>query len=225
VSLPVVSDSPCFGCTTRCCFEYVVPVNGHDLWRLMRTLSLPWSELVTVRNTPGDWAESFTLDGGTDRYAFLLRKQPDGGCAMLLSLGSGQYRCGTHAARPLACRIYPFNPAWRAPTGIDFASHALCPPTQRARFDAKKGSFADEVLDQLGARALYVSVVARWDEAARQRPREQPYGIDDFVRWALSLYDEIAPLRASGEPRPSWQRRAEAYVAVFPLPADYTAGC
>ena len=43
-------------------------------------------------------------------------------------------------------------------------------------------------------------VVARWDEAAAQQPREQPFGVDDYVRWTLSLYDEMAPLR-EGVPR------------------------
>ena len=224
MSLPVVSPSPCFGCTTRCCFEYIVPINGHDLWRLCRTLALPWSELVTVRKTPDDWAESFTLDGGTDRYAFLLRKRRDGGCAMLMSLGGDQYRCGVHDARPLACRVYPFHPAWRAPTGVDFTQHALCPPPQRARFDAARGSFADDVVDQLGERALYVRVVSRWDEAARHRPHAAPYTIDDYVRWTLALYDELAPLRTTA-PRTTWQRRAEAWIAVYPLPAELTPGC
>jgi Fe-S-cluster containining protein len=222
MSLPMVSDAPCFGCTTPCCFEYVVPVNGHDLWRLARDLSLPWAELVTVRKTPDDWAESFMLDDGTDRYAFMLRKRADGGCAMLVTLGA-HHRCGVHASRPLACRVYPMHAAWRAPTGIDFASHALCPPPQRARFDAIKGALADEVIDQLGERALYVRVVARWEQAARQRPRARPFVIDDYVRWTLALYGEIQTLRQG--PRVEWQRRAESCIAVYPLPSEWAPGC
>ena len=223
MSLPLANESPCFGCTTPCCFEYVVPVNGHDLWRLVRDLSLPWSELVTVRKTPGDWAESFALDEGNDRFAFLLPKRPGGACALVVSLGA-HHRCGVHASRPLACRVYPLHSAWRAPTGVDFAPHALCPPPQRARFAALKGALADDLLDQLGERALYLRVVARWEQAARLRSREQPLTVEEYVRWVLALYQELEPLRTGG-PRGQWQPRAEAYVAVFPLPMEWAPGC
>lgn len=215
-------DSPCFGCTTPCCFEYIVPVSGHDLWRLAGALSLPWAELVTVRKTPDDWAESFMLDESNDRYAFILRKRAGGACALLVTLGA-HHRCGVHASRPLACRVYPMHSAWRAPTGIDFAAHALCPPPQRARFDAAKGQLADDVIDQLGERALYVRAVARWEQAARRRPRAQPFVIDDYVRWTLALYGELEPLRRG--PRVEWQRRAESYIAVYPLPSEWAPGC
>ena len=225
MKLPVVdshaaSASACFGCTTPCCFEYVVPVNGHDLWRLTRALAVPWSSLVTVRTTPDDWAESFTLHRGGPRQAFLLRKQPNGACALLMSLGQA-HRCGVHAARPLACRVYPLHSAWRAPTGVDFLGHALCPPPQRARFEADKGALADAVLVDLQARALYLRVVERWDEAAALQPREQPFTVDDYVHWLLSAYDALPPLQRSNA---HWQEEALTQIAKLPLPFQWAPG-
>lgn len=217
------APSPCFGCTTPCCFEYVVPVNGHDLWRLVRALAVPWSALAAVRTTPDDWGESFTLHRGGPRRAFLLRQRAGGGCSLLMTVGSA-HRCGVHDARPLACRVYPLQSAWRAPTGVDFLSHALCPPPQRARFEAQKGRLADAVVADLLERALYLRVIARWDEAAAQQPPEQPFTVDDYVRWLLSLYDSLAPLRHLG-PRAAWQDEAIARVSRAALPFEWAPGC
>jgi Fe-S-cluster containining protein len=215
--------SPCFGCPTACCFEYVVPINGHDLWRLTRALAVPWSALVSVRTTPDDWGESFTLHRGGARHSLLLRKRAGGGCALLMTVGQ-DHRCGVHEARPLACRVYPLHSAWRAPTGVDFLSHALCPPPQRARFEAQKGQLADSVVAELHERTLYLRVVARWDEAAAQQPREQPFTVDDYVRWTLLVYDALAPLRQSG-PRATWQAQALALVSRMALPFEWAPGC
>ena len=226
MKLPVISGagddgSACFGCTTPCCFEYVVPVNGHDLWRLTRALAVRWSSLVTVRTTPDDWAESFTLHRDGPRQAFLLRKQPTGACALLMSLGPA-HRCGVHESRPLACRVYPLHSAWRAPTGVDFLAHALCPPPQRARFAAHKGALADAVLVELQERALHLRVVERWDEAAALQPREQPFTVDDYVQWLLLAYDAIAPLRQTNT---HWTERALTEIAKLSLPFQWAPGC
>jgi Fe-S-cluster containining protein len=224
VKLPLAPDeSPCFGCSTPCCVEYVVPISGHDLWRLTRALGVPWQELVTLRRTPDDWVESFRLHAGGERQAFLLRKKPSGGCALLLELPDGSQRCGAHAARPLACRVYPFHSAWRAPTGIDFVPHALCPTIQRARYELRKGAMADEVIDTLAERALHIRAVERWEIAAGERTADSAFTADEYVAWLFRVFEAVEALRAGR--REQWQPRALALIAGFLLPVELAPGC
>ena len=142
--LPVVGDSPCFGCTTTCCLDYVVPVNAHDVWRLARALGLSWGALVEVRPTPADYMESFTLDSSGQKRAFQLRRRAGGACALLTSLPDGSHRCGVHAARPLACRLYPYRGDWTPGAPIRVVADAVCPPERRDRYEARKVFAASE---------------------------------------------------------------------------------
>jgi Fe-S-cluster containining protein len=221
--LRVVDDSACFGCTTSCCFEYLVPVNAHDLWRLTRALGLPWRALAAVRTTPSDWMESFTLDAAGQRFAFHLHRRASGACVLLGSFGDDAHRCGAHAARPLACRVYPYVGEWAPFATIKLQADAVCPPPQRARYAEQAQACAPEVAGQVAERSLYLRVVARWDDAARTRPPAQPYAVDDYVRWAFSLYDALAALRTVGA-RGSGSAAAEL-IATFPLPDELAPGC
>lgn len=220
--LPLAAASPCFGCTTPCCFEYVVPVSARDLWRLTRALGVPWAALVRVRPTPSYWMESFCLDSGGARWAFQLPRRPSGACGLLLSL-DGAHRCGVHAARPLACRVYPFDPGTAAAGPPALLRDAVCPPSGRARVTAEARRLAEPMAAELDARARYLRVIARWDDAARARPRAQPYTVDDFVRWTFSLYDALERL-ARRHPE-DFAAAATALIDGFPLPSDLAPGC
>ena len=85
-ALPVVAATPCFGCTTSCCLDYEVPVNAHDVWRLVRALAVPWQALVRVTPTPATWMESFTLDASGKKHALHLLRAAGGACALLVTL-------------------------------------------------------------------------------------------------------------------------------------------
>ena len=220
--LPVVGDSPCFGCTTTCCLDYVVPVNAHDVWRLARALGLSWGALVEVRPTPADYMESFTLDSSGQKRAFQLRRRAGGACALLTSLPDGSHRCGVHAARPLACRLYPYRGDWTPGAPIRVVADAVCPPERRDRYEARKVFAASDVVAEVGERHLYMRALDRWDQAARTRPPSQAYGVDDFVRWAFALYDAVEALRREG---PIGFAPAAALIAGFPLPDDSAPGC
>lgn len=221
--LPVVGDSACFGCTTSCCLDYEVPVNAHDVWRLMRALALPWNALVRVRPTPADYMESFTLDRSGRKHALQLHRHDDGACALLTTLPDGSRRCGVHAARPLACRVYPYRGDWSPGMAVRLQHDAVCPPPQRERYQAERAAVAPAIADQVSERHLYMRALARWDEAAQTRSPAHAYRVDDFLRWSFALYDALEPLRAR---RPAaFADAAESLIAAFPLPDEQAPGC
>ena len=51
--------------------------------------------------------------------------------------------------------------------------------------------------------------------------RERPFTVEEYVRWTLSLYDALAPLRARTTGA-AFQKAALAEVSRFPLPFDLT---
>lgn len=220
--LPVVDVSPCFGCTTSCCLDYEVPVNAHDVWRLARALGLPWRALVRVRPTPSTWMESFTLDAGGRKQALHLLRAADGACALLVTLPDGARRCGVHASRPLACRLYPYRGDWTQGAPIRLQTDAICPAPQRAAWDAHKRLAAGDVAAQVGERHLYMRALSRWEQAARTRPPSQPYAVDDFVRWSFALYDAIERVRPAGD---GLSAAAAEVIATFALPDESAPGC
>jgi Fe-S-cluster containining protein len=222
--LPVVDESPCFGCTTSCCSDYLVAVNAHDLWRLTRELGLPWTALAAVRSTLPDYAESFALDDSGGRFGFHLHRTASGACTLLTRLGDGVERCGVHAVRPLACRVYPFQGTWTPYQPIRFVADALCPPPQRARFELKKPELAPEVVQEVGERHRYLRVVRRWDEAARTRPATRPWSVDDYLGWSFALYAAVEELRFTTSFR-ELARAAAELIAAFPLPDELAPGC
>lgn len=221
--LPVVGDSACFGCTTSCCLEYDVPVNAHDVWRLARALTLPWSALVRVRPTPADYLESFTLDDSGRKLSLQLHRRDHGACALLTTLPDGTQRCGVHAERPLACRLYPYRGDWSPGMPARLQADAVCPPPQRARYQAQRAAAVTAVAGEVSERHLYMRALARWDMAAQTRSPAHAYRVDDFLRWAFALYDALEPLRA--RPPAELADAAEALIAAFPLPDELAPGC
>lgn len=222
-SLPVVGETPCFGCATSCCLDYEVPVNAHDVWRLMRALDVPWRALVRVRPTPSTWMESFTLDGSGKKQALHLLRAADGACSLLATLPGGARRCGVHALRPLACRLYPYRGDWSPGAPIRMQADAICPAPQRAAWDAHKRLAADDVVAQVGERHVYMRALARWEQAARTRSPAQPYAVDDFLRWSFALYDAIERVRPDGGD--GFSAAAAEAIATFPLPDESAPGC
>jgi len=220
--LPVVADTPCFGCTTSCCLDYDVPVNAHDVWRLMRALAVPWRALVRPRPTPSDWMESFTLDDSGRKLALHLIRRGNGACALLTTLPDGAHRCGVHAERPLACRLYPYRGDWAPGAPVRMQADAICPPPQRAAYEAHARFAVIDVAGEVSERHLYMRILQRWSVAAQTRSAAQPYAVDDFLRWTFSLYDAIEPLRARGA---EFARAATALITAFPLPDESAPGC
>ena len=123
----------CAGCHGLCCVEHDVPVNGYELRRLRRALGVPWDALVRVEEAPTLHGLGFRLNRAPlwRRFYLLRRSAPDGtlgACHLLLEIGGVHRRCGVHALRPGACRIYPLLPNVEEPHGGYVSGHAICPP-------------------------------------------------------------------------------------------------
>ncbi|MBI5497820.1 MAG: YkgJ family cysteine cluster protein [Deltaproteobacteria bacterium] len=98
----------CAHCDVDCCTGHVIPLNCVDAWRIHHTLGIPFREFIAL--VP--WDHSVPTHGvriGEERFSMALRRRWDGSCAFLLRVGQ-ERRCGIHAVRPDACRIFPFIP-------------------------------------------------------------------------------------------------------------------
>jgi Fe-S-cluster containining protein len=197
----------CFTCPAPCCTSYAVPLTGFDVWRLARGLKLPWREVAEPRLDRMTW-EGFRIDDGDGRWGLFLRTSAGESCHFLMQLPDGQRRCGAHESRPLACRVYPWMPSGSTQLGLEIGGHALCPPPQRAHFEARTREARDPVYDELAERPLYKLAVLRWNEKKHER------SFDEFVDWLFALYDALLPLRGP----PDWRRAAQRLVNEFPLP-------
>lgn len=223
VRLPVLGDTPsCLDCATACCFEYFVPVNNYDLYRLVRTLGLSWTQLVYAGEELTLYTYSFRLDSGPRRFSLRLYRRPSGACQFLLQLPNKLQRCGIHPARPHACRQYPFKADVRHESRIDFISHAVCPPPQREAWEGRRATMVEEVVDEAAELELSVRAMKRWDAMAEKAPPHQPRLVREYAEWILGLYATLEPLREG--PRSEWHQRVAEAIDAYPLPEDFTAG-
>ena len=100
-SLTVIQNWDCQGCTA-CCRQYHVSVTAEERARIG---AQGWEKLPEFRGVP-----LFVRAGGWFSASYRLNHRADGACVFL---GSDN-RCRIHvehgaAAKPLACRIYPYS--------------------------------------------------------------------------------------------------------------------
>jgi hypothetical protein len=218
--IPADDANPCFGCITACCREYEVELSGFDLWRLVRGLDVTWQALAEVRrdfSTPGG-IRGFLLDESAHRYSLWLRRRRDGACITLVELPGQQMRCGAHDARPLPCRIYPYDP-----TNAALVVHALCPPAARQKFETGRLSARPAIDAELIERAIWLRLVRRWNERASAVSRTQRIDVEELLSWVFATYDRLAPLRASSPPA-AWMAIAGAFIDGLEMPALVAGG-
>jgi Fe-S-cluster containining protein len=220
VRLPLAEAAAraCGPCHALCCEIYVVHLGGHDLWRLVRGLDLPWRAVAELSPHPAPASISFRLDGGGARHALSLRRRESGACGFLLELPGGLRRCGVHAFRPWACRAYPLEIAPAAPEWVAARSDACCPDGGLRAWTAAIPEASDPPCDDRGEEVLWRHALRRWDGHAERFPSDRPLAPDSFVAWVLDLYDAIAPLR--GPERGEWQLGAIDRIEAFPLPPE-----
>jgi Fe-S-cluster containining protein len=182
VKLPLVDPATdaCRGCVTACCMEHEVEVNGFDLLRLLRGLGLPWDAVARIEGQASPMFFGFRLDSGPTHFHFFLRRRPSGACQFLLELDGGHRRCGVHALRPGACRIYPLL---ASEGGSIVGSHVLCPPERRAMYEAARPSLQSLVDDDKAAQSRWALAIEAWDQTARTVPRESPLSPADLLAW------------------------------------------
>lgn len=221
--LPVLGSEPsCLDCATACCYEYFVPVNNYDLWRMVTSLGLTWTQLCYAAEELALYNYSFRLDSSARRFSLRLYRRPSGACQFLLQLPNKLQRCGIHGARPQACRQYPFRNAPKHESRVDFISHAVCPAPQKAAWDTRRGEMADDVVDEAAELELSIRAMKRWDVLAEKAPPHQPRLVREYADWILGLYATLEPLRVGA--RAEWEPAVIAAIDAFPLPEDFSSG-
>jgi Fe-S-cluster containining protein len=212
-------EQVCSSCHAMCCEMYVVHIGGHDLWRLVRGLGLPWDAIAEIApQYPAPASMSFRLSSAPARVAFSLRRRPSGTCQFLLELGAGYRRCGAHAFRPWACRSYPLAADMvSAPAGADLIDHACCPVEGLEAYQAAVADMLPGLEADRGEEWLYIRVLERWETLAATVPAARPIPAAVFADWVCALYDALEPMRR-GE-RGDWQLAMYTYIANWPLPS------
>lgn len=221
-SLSVVDPAThaCSGCHGKCCVHHTVPLGGHDLYRLARTLELPWRDLVELEEHRIALHDGFRLDRGPVHYSFVLRRRESGACVLLLELPGGHRRCGAHGLRPDACRIYPLTrpPAPLDPSATEpratLGGHVICPAPRLAIYRQSLPRLAPLLDEDDAERELYACVLARWDVLARTVRKNQTLPAERYVDWLFALYEELEPLRE----QKNFADAARAVVGEYPLP-------
>lgn len=173
--LPVVQKWDCQGCTD-CCRQYLVSVTAEEKQRIDEQ---GWQKLPEYQGV-----ELIANDGSRKRPRYRLAHRADGACVFL----GENNRCKIHekfggAAKPLACRIYPFMlvPAgdhWRV--GLRFA----CPATGE-----NKGRKLSEHLPEI---RQYVSRLEEQEKIPAEIPApplrgNQRISWDDLIRFSQAL--------------------------------------
>ena len=141
------------GACSRCCRGKIIPLTPYEVARLAEHLGTTTTE---------------TLERWTTRGGSALASRPDGACVFL-----GEHGCSVHAARPLACRLYPLGRSL-APDGTElFAEVEPHPETAGVYGDeGTVGDFlaAQDVERHLAAVDCYLALLRRMLAATVRRP-------------------------------------------------------
>lgn len=191
-----MSISACLSCEGRCCRAYIVPVTGHDVWRIVQEQRLAPGSFV--QREPEDYPTltGFLLRPGGPTYAISLRHQYDRRnerpCIFLMQLRDGVQRCGIYAHRPLACQTYPMQ---LQPSGVVSRADMLCPRGSWADITERPGEWRERLIQQDAAWDHYATVVLAWNTAVRQRPADSGYVLDDYLAYLIAAYDDFTMRR------------------------------
>jgi lysine-N-methylase len=193
-SLPVVQNWDCGGCA-ECCRRYSIPVEPEERRRIE---SQGWEKEPDFQNVPLFVREK---DG-----SWRLNSRPDGACVFL----GADNRCRIHAqfgsaAKPLACRIYPFMlvPAgdhWRL--GLRLA----CP--------AAAASEGRPLADHAGEVREYAELLEAGNGAAAINAPPTPLQAGQVVPWGDVLRIATAVSRLLGDTSMPLERRWRTVLAL-----------
>ena len=176
---PIADHHPCTRCHTRCCKDYVVYVNSHDIYRIHKAfLFSPQSFLQLYKSE--DESSGVILQRGI--YDLAL-KDRYGVCTFLVEK-EGQFRCRTHEFKPGICRSYPFE--LRRGRVVQL-SEKVCPVDWKLLKDSK-----EELLIQLRTYDkewdFHHQITKEWNSRLGHRT------LRSFVRFALDRVEKSLPV-------------------------------
>ena len=191
-----MTSNPCAACGL-CCRSYLVPVFGHDLYRLVKKRNLDPRSFTFICEQEKPDRVGFRLIADGPAYGIALDKkdrlevsQP---CTFLVEEDDGLSHCGIYEDRPIACATYPMA---RAAVGVAFLPAALCPPNTWPPDETRKPEWENQLRRLARYRDTYVEVVNRWNAWIESKPN-QSRPPEHFVAYVLQVYEQLAALDAS----------------------------
>lgn len=205
-------------CTGACCHHYMVNLCGYDVWLVSTRLRLRPEEFAVpvLLKDPGN--AGFRLEPSGRQYALALDKRrwgsrgkvsERGPCIFLVRMTDGVERCGIHAIRPVACRVYPM-----AVRNADLAqrSDAMCPAGSWVLDERQKREWHRSL--SLGRMQfdIYAEVLARWNARVDAAASGTRFSILEFFDYLLNVYEPIERLIES-----TGTEEIDDIVATWPI--------
>ena len=161
----MAAKDPCAPCGL-CCRSYLVPIFGHDLWRIVTRRGLPPESFAFVAEPESPDALGFRREAAGPTHGLALLKvepmvatQP---CIFLEPAASGQTRCAIYEDRPITCRSYPMS---KLGDRVYQRAATLCPPESWDETELMAPHWRETLQRLRRERDIYVEVVARWNAA------------------------------------------------------------
>jgi Fe-S-cluster containining protein len=176
-----MSADACAGCTGRCCRDVVVPITGHDAWRIARANALAIDRFVTVASADADAPGAFRLGDGFGALVLAKNVYDARACVFLVTLPGGEGRCGTHPSRPRVCRTYPMA---RDGATLALRTDVVCTSGDWDMSRMSRDVWLAELAAQDADSSAYERIVAAWNATGAN-------DFDGFVAFVGRAYDAI----------------------------------
>jgi Fe-S-cluster containining protein len=194
------SQQPCATCGA-CCRDYVVPVFGHDVWRISTGQRLSPEHFVVAYPQKAAALDGFLLEAGGVSFSLALDKRgpfkAGRSCVFLVELVGGHARCGIYAQRPVVCRAYPMT-IWSGV--VAQRPESLCPPDSWPLAAVLRPAWRSALQRLRLQWDIYGEVVARWNARVAAASTHRSFALPEFLSYLINVYDRLAALeRELGE--------------------------
>lgn len=191
-SMQLEKAHPCASCGV-CCRTYIVPLCGHDIWRLSRNMHLDPSTFLVAWQEEEPSDDGFRIERGGPLFSVVLDKRSwikdASPCTFLMRFSGGQDRCGVYEHRPVACRTYPMELLNRSARLRD---DPLCPPDAWAPTEPSNPAWYSALTHAAMQYDIYRVVVGHWNSKVRLSDENVIYELADYYRYVLAAYDSLA---------------------------------
>ena len=157
-------------CNGNCCVSFVITITSFDLLRIMKETGLKPEEFSDLRRLDIlSYDDSQIIECKEDKfkdyYLLSLKSHP---CYFFDS----KKGCKIHSAKPIACRIYPFNEDEK------FSEKSMCPIISGLLFRASK-SPKEDILRYKKEKELYSEIVKKCNSRDRTRKNAMKFLVSE----------------------------------------------
>ncbi|MDQ7824892.1 MAG: YkgJ family cysteine cluster protein [Candidatus Eremiobacteraeota bacterium] len=170
----------CASCTTNCCENYTVFINGFDLYRIVEHTGLHPSKFVNLYSDVEEGGRDYHFTLGEDLWLKMSLTSEEKGACTFLEKSEERGKCAIHPFRPNVCRGYPFE---LVKGKLRHIEKVFC-PSRWEPGDAEKENFRKAIEAMDSDYRAYHAMVKRWNEMAVREPGKQHHP-DEFMRYVL----------------------------------------